>query len=246
MTFFSPSDVVGELTVATRYRSLGRCPGFSCGSHTPNRLLGPWDGARGFRADHPKPHPLRAAARSLITHRSGTRKVSASRARRKADGAARRARVRRLPANEGLDHSGVELVLVRNILEGADLDVVHAAAQVHVVRHVKGPSHRARICEQFIVLLRTGRTPQRRTSSSRLDDQFIVMLRTDRRHLTPRLVTHIIVVLVHADQGDDDDDDDDTLREISSHVLRVLWRVHAPAREKRSLAPSTMRAARSR
>ena len=42
------------------YRSLGRCPGFSCGSHTPNRLLGPWDGARGFRADpHPKQlHPF--------------------------------------------------------------------------------------------------------------------------------------------------------------------------------------------
>ena len=34
---------------------LGRCPGFSCGSHTPNRLLGPWDGAQGFRADNPKP-----------------------------------------------------------------------------------------------------------------------------------------------------------------------------------------------
>ena len=30
----------------TGFRSLGRCPGFSCGSHTPNRLLGSWDGAR--------------------------------------------------------------------------------------------------------------------------------------------------------------------------------------------------------
>ena len=36
-------------------RFLGRCPGFSCGSHTPNRLLGPWDGAQGFRAGDPKP-----------------------------------------------------------------------------------------------------------------------------------------------------------------------------------------------
>ena len=26
-----------------RYWSLGRCPGFSCGSHIPNRLLGPYD-----------------------------------------------------------------------------------------------------------------------------------------------------------------------------------------------------------
>ena len=38
-----------------RCRSLGRCPGFSCGSHTPNRLLGYRDGARVFRADHLKP-----------------------------------------------------------------------------------------------------------------------------------------------------------------------------------------------
>ena len=37
------------------YRFLGRCPGFSRGSHTPNRLLGHRDGAQGFRADHPKP-----------------------------------------------------------------------------------------------------------------------------------------------------------------------------------------------
>ena len=36
-------------------RFLGRCPGFSCGSHTPNRLLGHRDGAQGFRADNPKP-----------------------------------------------------------------------------------------------------------------------------------------------------------------------------------------------
>ena len=32
-------------------RFWGRCPGFSRGSHTPNRLLGRWDGARGFPAD---------------------------------------------------------------------------------------------------------------------------------------------------------------------------------------------------
>ena len=54
-----PTLSVTENTVATGYRSLGRCPGFSCGS-TPNRLLGPWDGARGFPADpHPKPHIAR-------------------------------------------------------------------------------------------------------------------------------------------------------------------------------------------
>ena len=35
-------------------RFLGRCPGFSCGSHTPNRLLGRRDGAQGFHADTPQ------------------------------------------------------------------------------------------------------------------------------------------------------------------------------------------------
>ena len=41
MFFFSLSDVVGKLTVATRYRSLGRRPGFSCGSPpTARRELG--------------------------------------------------------------------------------------------------------------------------------------------------------------------------------------------------------------
>ena len=43
---------------------LGRRPGSSCGSHTPNRLLGFWDGVRGFHADStPKPH---FAARVLL------------------------------------------------------------------------------------------------------------------------------------------------------------------------------------
>ena len=42
----------------------------------------------------------------------------------KADGAARRANKRNLHANEGL---------VLDVLEGADLDVVHAAAQIHLV-----------------------------------------------------------------------------------------------------------------
>ena len=54
--FFCPSDVVGELkTVGVaeceKCRLLRRCPGFPRGSHTQNRLLGPWDGARGFPAD---------------------------------------------------------------------------------------------------------------------------------------------------------------------------------------------------
>ena len=54
--FFCVSDVVGDRmdSVKTPSRSArkvrysGRRPGFSCGSHTPNRLLGVWDGAPGF------------------------------------------------------------------------------------------------------------------------------------------------------------------------------------------------------
>ena len=45
---------VGRDRKAAKYRFSGRCPGFSCGSHTPNRLLGHRDGARGFHADTPQ------------------------------------------------------------------------------------------------------------------------------------------------------------------------------------------------
>ena len=69
--------------------------------------------------------------RTCVTKRSGDRRVSASSARRRADRAARRADERNLHANEGLDHCGVDLVLVRTVLEGTDLHVVHAIAQVH-------------------------------------------------------------------------------------------------------------------
>ena len=44
-----------------------------------------------------------------------------------------------LQANEGLGQCDVEFVLVRSVLKGADLTVVHAAAQVHyVILHALG------------------------------------------------------------------------------------------------------------
>ena len=56
MFFFArPTLSVTELSCHRRvrmYRLLGRCLGFSCGSHTPNRLLGHRDGAQGLRATH--------------------------------------------------------------------------------------------------------------------------------------------------------------------------------------------------
>ena len=72
-----------------------------------------------------------AQFRTRVTKRSGAGRVPASSARRRADRAARRADERNLHANEGLDHCGVNLVLVRTVLEGTDLHVIHAIAQVH-------------------------------------------------------------------------------------------------------------------
>ena len=69
--------------------------------------------------------------RTRVTKRSGAGRVPASSARRRADRTARRADERNLHANEGLDHCGVDLVLVRTVLEGTDLHVIHAIAQVH-------------------------------------------------------------------------------------------------------------------
>ena len=49
---FCVSDNVGDRMDSLKAPSRGaRSLGFSCGSHTPNRSLGVWDGARGFHAD---------------------------------------------------------------------------------------------------------------------------------------------------------------------------------------------------
>ena len=87
-----------------------------------------------MRIPHPKPHRLRASAPSQLCgpwerHWEGLLPVHVG----KADEAARRANKRNLHANEALDHSGVDIILVLDVLEGADLDVVHAAAQVHLL-----------------------------------------------------------------------------------------------------------------
>ena len=56
------SDIVGEksetVTIAKgrEVPVFGTVPGFSCGSHTPNRLLGHRDDAQGFRATHRHTH----------------------------------------------------------------------------------------------------------------------------------------------------------------------------------------------
>ena len=69
--------------------------------------------------------------RTCVTKVSGTGMVSASSARRYTDRAAPRLDERNIHANEGFAHCGADLVLVRTVLEGADLNFVNAIADVH-------------------------------------------------------------------------------------------------------------------
>ena len=79
---------------------------------------------------HIQIHSL-AHSQSCVTERSGTVRVSASVARRRTDSAGRRSDELNIHANDGLDVCGVDFVLVRTVLVGTGLDVVHAIAQVH-------------------------------------------------------------------------------------------------------------------
>ena len=65
-----------------------------------------------------------------VTGVSGTGMVSASSARRYTDRAARRADERNIDAHEGFVHCGSDLVLVRTVLEGTDLNFVNAIVEV--------------------------------------------------------------------------------------------------------------------
>ena len=85
MFFFCMFDIVGDRmeSLKTLSRSArkvqfsGRRPGFSCGSHTPNRSLGVWDGARGFHAD-----PTHQTAFCCIPSNSASYEHPAPRSRR--------------------------------------------------------------------------------------------------------------------------------------------------------------------
>ena len=68
---------------------------------------------------------------NLCNGRSCSGCVSAASARRHADRTTRRANERDIHAKDGFDHCGVDLVSVRTVLEGTELNVVNAITQVH-------------------------------------------------------------------------------------------------------------------